>query len=234
MPGRLATSAGGAPPDEPRLWVCRPRDGFFAIACPLGVGVDAAAFALERIGTEQPAPAAPAGNVEHLRVAALRKSILEADAAWRAACRAQASLDATATLAILSLADARAVVAHLGDCRVYQLRAWQAIRETADHVQPAIARPSGRAVRAILRAFGMGANPEVSVWKIEPGDVFALSSGVHDFVSTAEMISKLRLEPDVAVVATQLINLARERGARNYCGIVLASTKAPEAVPLRR
>src|SRR6185436_6744317 len=100
MSGRLATFGDGAPPDEPRLWVCRPRAGFFAIACPVGVGVDAATFALERMSAPQVEKAAPAGNVEHPRVAALRRSILEADAAWRENCRADAALDGTgATLA---------------------------------------------------------------------------------------------------------------------------------------
>jgi serine/threonine protein phosphatase PrpC len=224
MSGRLATSGDGAPPDEPRLWVCRARVGFFAIACQVGVGVDAATFALERISAAQVEKAAPAGNVEHPRVAALRRSIIEADAAWRENCRAGAALDGTgATLAALALADARAVVAHLGDCRVHQLRGWQVIRETADHVQEATARPSGVAVRAIVRAFGMGANPEVNVWGVEPGDIFALSAGVHDFVSTAEMVSILRRQANFAVAAAELVSLARERGALDYCGIVLGA-----------
>jgi serine/threonine protein phosphatase PrpC len=173
--------------------------------------------------------AAPAGNVEHPRVAALRRSILEADAAWRENCRADAALDGTgATLAALSLTGTRAVVAHLGDCRVHQLRGWQVIRETADHVQEATARPSGVAVRAVVCAFGMGANPEVNVWGVEPGDVFALSAGVHDFASTAEIGSMLRRQPNFAAAAAELISLARERGALDYCGIVLVRAPAEE------
>jgi PPM family protein phosphatase len=228
MSGRLAAFGDGAPPDDPRLWVCRPRDGFFAIACPLGVGVDAAKFALERMSTLRAEEVAPAGNVEHPRVAALRRSILEADAAWRESCRADAALDGTgATLAALSLADARAIVAHLGDCRVYQLRGWRVIRETADHVQEATARSSGVAVRAIVRAFGMGANPEVNVWGVEPGDVFALSAGVHDFAGTAEMVSILRHQGNFAAAAAELVSLARERGALDYRGIVLVRVPGP-------
>jgi serine/threonine protein phosphatase PrpC len=222
MSGRVATFADGGPPDDPRLWICRPRDGFFAIACPLGVGTEAATFALERIGAVQTNNTAPAGNVEHPRVAALRRSIIGADAAWRAISRADAALDGSgATLAILSLVDAQAVVAHLGDCRVYQLRDGHVIRETADHVQEATARPSGVAVRAIVRAFGMGANPEVNAWDVELGDVLALSAGVHHFVSVAEMVSMLRRHLHFAAAAAELIRLARDRGALDYCGIVL-------------
>jgi serine/threonine protein phosphatase PrpC len=227
MSGRLATFGDGAPPDEPRLWVCRPRDGFFAIACPVGIGVDAATFALERMSAPQPENAAPTGNVEHPRVAALRRSILEADAAWQENCRADGALNGTgATLAALALADARAIVAHLGDCRVHQLRGWRVIRATADHVQEATTRPSGVAVHAIVRAFGMGANPEVNVWGVETGDVFALSAGVHDFVSTPEMVSMLCRQANFAAAATELIGLARERGALDYCGIVLVRVPA--------
>jgi serine/threonine protein phosphatase PrpC len=229
MSERLTTFAGGAPPDDPRLWVCRPRDGFFAIANPLGVGVDAAIFALERLSKLQLEQTAPAGNVQHPRVARLRRSIIMADTAWRENCGADAALDGTgATLAVLSLAGAQTVVAHLGDCRVLQLRGWEVIRETADHVQEATARPSGVAVRAIVRAFGIGANPEVNVWGVEPGDVFALSAGVHDFVSTAEIVSMLRDQPSFAAAAAQLISLARERGAVDYCGIVLVRAPAAE------
>jgi serine/threonine protein phosphatase PrpC len=229
MSGRLATFGDGGPAGEPQLWVCRPRDGFFAIACPLGVGVDAATFALERMSMLHAEKAAPAGNVEHPRVAALRRSILEADAAWRANCRADVALDCTgATLAALSLADARAVVAHLGDCRVRQLRGSRVIRETADHVQEATAWPSGVAARAILRAFGMGANPEVNVWDVELGDVLVLSAGVHDFASTAEMVSILDRQENFAAAAAELIGLARKRGALAYCGVILVRALAEE------
>jgi serine/threonine protein phosphatase PrpC len=229
MSGRLATFADGAPPDDPRLWVCRPRDGFFAIACPLGVGVDAATLALERLSKLHVEQTARAGNVEHPRVAALRRSILEADAAWRENCRADATLDGIgATLAALSLAEAQTIVAHLGDCRVLQLRGWQVIRETADHVQEATARPSGVAVRAIVRAFGMGPNPEVNVWGVEPSDVFALSAGVHEFARTAEIVAVLRDQPNFAAAGAELISLARERGAVDYCGIVLVRAPAAE------
>jgi serine/threonine protein phosphatase PrpC len=191
--------------------------------------VDAATFALERMNSLQVEQPAPAGNVEHPRVAALRRSILEADAAWRENCRADEALAGTgATLAALSLADVQAVVAHLGDCRGIQLRGWRVIRETADHVPEATARPSGVAVRAIVRAFGMGANPEVDVWGVEPGDVFALLAGVHDFLSPAEMVSMLRDQASFAAAAAELISSARERGAVDYCGIVLARAPAAE------
>jgi serine/threonine protein phosphatase PrpC len=119
-----------------------------------------------------------------------------------------------ATFAGMFLTQDRVAIAHLGDCRVHQIRQDQFLRRTADH---RIADPRHR--RIITRGFGMNSNPEVVSWDMNLRDVFLLTGGVHDLLTDDELLlAVLQLDPRNA--ARAILDLAVSRGAAG-CQTVL-------------
>jgi len=132
------------------------------------------------------------------------------------------------TIASLLLCDGRAVVAHLGDSRVYRLRAHQLEALTRDHslwAEMVAAGTSDFSSRAgcpyghvITRALGLGEGdgaPELRSLDVSPGDVFlvcsdGVSEPVPEDVIAATLASR---EPDAAC---EFLNAeALRRGGRD-------------------
>lgn len=118
------------------------------------------------------------------------------------------------TLAAVWFHGDRAVVAHVGDSRVYRLRDGSLDRLTRDHslfaeIEAAGVMMSSPTVRAfshiVTRAVGVPGNsdPEIASVDIEPGDTFLLcTDGLTDVVDDVRIETILReLDPELAASA---------------------------------
>ena len=148
------------------------------------------------------------------------------------------------TVVVLLLNDQAAIVAHVGDSRIYQLRGKQKIFRTSDHslvfdlVKQGIiteeqARLSAQS-NIITNALGVKENVDVEICEIpyERGDRFMLSSdGVHGSMSEKELLnlatdSKNALGPIVDNIATTADDLGRMNGGgHDNLTVVLIQTK---------
>ncbi len=122
------------------------------------------------------------------------------------------------------LAGGHAAVAHLGDCRVHQIRNGKFHRKTIDHV---LVSSTGR--RVLARGIGLGSNPHVVSWDIEIGDVFLLSGGVHDVVTDNELLEVLGTSVDLAEAACRLLDLASLRATRDDLTVLIAMPAVVDA-----
>lgn len=144
------------------------------------------------------------------------------------------------TLALLLLAsDGLAVVAHVGDSRVYRLRDGRLERLTADHsvtgpVDGADPGPRGRKRRYVTRALGTRpvVVPDVGTVDVRARDRFVVcSDGLTDLVRDEEIAAALldRLG-ELHNAPRALINLANERGGRDNITVIVAAVE-PDAAP---
>lgn len=135
------------------------------------------------------------------------------------------------TLAMLLVLDDFAVVAHVGDSRVYRLRAGELEQLTEDHVivaekkrHPADPRPP-RMRKYVTRALGTRAEvePDVRLVDLQDGDVFlACSDGLTDVVTDEEIAATLdKYAPEYRRSLRSLINRANKRGGPDNVTIVL-------------
>jgi len=154
------------------------------------------------------------------------------------------------TVALLLIVEDFALVAHVGDSRVYRLRGREIELLTRDHsvLTPegpsavGIAAPMAAAGRRkrkyVTRALGTRRTvlPDILIADIRPGDHFLLcSDGLTDGVSDAEIAAAILERTDEPQnVPTALINLANERGGRDNITVVLASLEPGEAGVARR
>ncbi|MCY1047586.1 serine/threonine-protein phosphatase [Corallococcus sp. bb12-1] len=134
----------------------------------------------------------------------------------------------TLTMVLLA-ASGVAVVAHVGDSRVYLLRAGRLTQLTQDH------RIHRHVLVRYLGAFGLGddAEPDVLATTVLPGDVFLLSTdGVHDTLSHAQLAAVLEDAASAQVAAEALVHAALASGSRDNCTALVARVAgdAPETV----
>ena len=138
------------------------------------------------------------------------------------------------TFAGLFFCGERAVIAHVGDSRVYRLRGRTLSQMTEDHslfndhLRAGLARPDEEHLfpyrNVITRAVGVDANLEVDV-RIdapEPGDVYLLcSDGLSGVVARSEILELLRTERDLGRVARRLVQRANALGGPDNITAVL-------------
>lgn len=139
------------------------------------------------------------------------------------------------TLALLAVRDARAVVAHVGDSRVYRLRDGALRQLTRDHSLWTEMRATGTAGvpdrredhpfgNVITRALGMknAAKPDLFADDLRPGDTFLLcSDGLSEPVPDDVIARALATRaPDEACAS--LVWEAFERGGRDNITAVVA------------
>lgn len=137
------------------------------------------------------------------------------------------------TLACVFILSDFAVVAHVGDSRVYRLRDFVIEQLTEDHTivaeakhrHPADPRPK-RKRKYVTRALGTKANvePDLRLVEVFPGDLFVLcSDGLTDVVEDSEIAKLLRkCDPDRRKALRSLIALANKRGGPDNVTVVLA------------
>lgn len=222
---RRAPAGGTRPPGGPPTWLAEPTLSLYAIACPFGGAPTAARLALDATSASIAAPPPVRSSLEPFECAQLRSAILAAEVLWRERVLADASLRGQgATFAAVMLAGDHAAVAHLGDCRVHQIRNSRFHKKTIDHV---LASSTGR--RVLARGIGLDSNPHVVSWDIEIDDVFLLSAGVHDVVPEEELLEVLRSSVDFIDAANRLLEIASLRTTRDDLTVLIATPAVLDA-----
>ena len=139
------------------------------------------------------------------------------------------------TLVAAVFCDDAVVVAHLGDSRLYRLRKREFSLLTRDHsyVQDQVDRGLMSAAGARLsrnrglltRALGVDqtVDPELHRHPVQPGDIYLLcSDGLNDMLSDREIGTALHMSSaNLGQAATQLIQMANDRGGRDNVSIIL-------------
>ncbi|MBZ4373295.1 PP2C family serine/threonine-protein phosphatase [Corallococcus sp. AS-1-6] len=116
------------------------------------------------------------------------------------------------TLALLVVAGGRAAVAHVGDSRVYRLRAGKLEQLTEDH------RDSRHVLTRCLGSLRSDCTPDVLETDARPGDVWLLSTdGVHESLTPEQLASVLADGADAQVAAQALVESALAAGSRDNC-----------------
>ena len=185
--------------------------------------------------------------------AALKRAVEEANRRiHQAAAEDEAKHGMGTTCTALALCGGRAYAAHVGDSRLYMLRAGKLYQLSEDHSAVnemvklgIITKEQARThedKNVILRA--LGTTPEVEVSVIEPfavreGDRYLLcSDGLHDLVLEDEIASILSESADIHAAGERLIALAKERGGHDnitvgIIAIMPEGTAAAEAGNMR-
>jgi serine/threonine protein phosphatase PrpC len=163
-----------------------------------------------------------------------------ADAVTSADRRVRARKDGTlsqmgSTVAAVRFADGRAAIAHVGDSRVYRLRAGVLAQLTRDHslyeellrqgFPDLPERHDFAYTNIVTRALGVGerAEPDVSEDAARPGDVYLLcTDGLTETLTPEHLAAALTVSPSAAAAADHLVSEAFARGGRdNITAIVV-------------
>src|SRR5215212_4414307 len=162
--------------------------------------------------------------------AALRRAVEEANRRiHEAAADDESKHGMGTTCTALALCGGTAYAAHVGDSRLYMLRAGQLYQLSEDHSAVnemvklgIITKEQARThedKNVILRA--LGTTPEVEVSVLEPfavreGDRYLLcSDGLHDLVVEHEIAAVLSESEDTHAAGERLIAMAKERGGHD-------------------
>jgi PPM family protein phosphatase len=215
--------------------------GLFVVADGMGghaAGEVASRLAVETI-REWVARSQPGnGAVPDVSAAAtcLAGGIQAANRAVFEAARARPECSGMGTTVVSVLAvGARAILAHVGDSRIYRIRADGIAQLSRDHsvVQEQIDRgllsPEEAAVsryrHLITRALGLQASVEVDVqqqpW--QPGDILLLcSDGLSDMLETGEILAQVRRHrDDLWAACGALVEQANARGGVDNITVLL-------------
>jgi protein phosphatase len=182
-----------------------------------------------------------------------RRSIVLRDAIQRAnkiifqTAKTQPQCEGMGTTVVAALFhDNRVTFAHVGDSRIYRLRADRLEQVTLDHslLQELVDRgfyTPEEAQRAanknyVTRALGVEPTVDVEITEheVHKGDHYLLcSDGLSDMVEDADIHLTINTFGDnLATVAKQLIQLANDNGGRDNVSVVLA--EVVESFPARR
>ena len=133
------------------------------------------------------------------------------------------------------MADGPALVFHVGDTRLYRLRAGSLVQLTRDQTmyQKAIesgARQNLPPRNLLLQALGpsCGIKPELQTRPVTPGDLYLLcSDGLHGAIADEQIAAVLgeAQEQDLGASCAQLIAMAKSNGSRDNITVVLFQCK---------
>lgn len=140
------------------------------------------------------------------------------------------------TLALLLLKDNRVTLAHIGDSRIYRLRANRLELLTHDHsllqeqIDQGILSAEAAAIshnrHLVTRGLGLQAEVDVALDACEalPGDLYLLcSDGLNDMVDNADIELVLNsLQANLPLAASQLVMLANDNGGEDNISVILA------------
>jgi serine/threonine protein phosphatase PrpC len=129
------------------------------------------------------------------------------------------------TLCTLLLSDEYAILAHLGDSRIYRLRDQTLECLTQDHSH----EPRGNSTRCLSKALGTRLNmhPTLSSHEIDSNDLFLLcSDGLTAFVLESQIQTILAQPSPLKEKAQQLIKLAKESGGHDNITVLLVQVDA--------
>jgi protein phosphatase len=172
----------------------------------------------------------------------VRRAVNKANGVVYAAAEDDPACKGMGTTLVLALFhDDKVVVAHVGDSRLYRLRAGELTALTADHSlvremleQGVIGQDEARDSlygHVITQAVGVRAKitPEVQELDAVPGDIYLLcSDGLTDMVQDAEIHDSLMAtQGNWTRAAQRLVDLANQRGGRDNISVVIAALGAP-------
>ena len=132
------------------------------------------------------------------------------------------------TVAVLRIADGRAVIGHVGDSRVYRLRDGKLAQLTIDHSLLAQLIASGAVVdpdtfqwrHVVTRALGQSGEPDVQIDHVRSGDVYLLCSDGLSEVLAVEEIAAL-LEQSAERACRALVDAAYAAGSRDNISAIV-------------
>ena len=158
------------------------------------------------------------------------QKILSATNSWlysQGQARYQSAKGMVSTLSLIVFKATTAHLFHIGDSRIYRLRAGNLEQLTRDH------RVWVSSDKSYLnRAMGIDPSLEVDYQAIslELGDVFLMTTdGVHDFIDEKSMKKLLQSDPDLNVVAHRFIQKASDNNSDdNLTCQILCVTELPE------
>ena len=142
------------------------------------------------------------------------------------------------TVAALAISDRSAIIAHVGDSRVYRLRQGQLDLLTRDHSWAAMAAsqfglpvPETSGFKHLL-ARAVGLDPEVDVdvreEACQPGDLFLLcSDGLSNMVPDAQIKAILIAGAALPVTCQALVAEANRQGGRDNISCLLVRIPVP-------
>jgi protein phosphatase len=139
------------------------------------------------------------------------------------------------TIAGINFVDGDALIAHVGDSRVYRVRNKQMTQITEDHsllndyIKAKKLTPDEIAnfphKNVIVRALGMKETVLVDLSRhtLQAGDVYiSCSDGLSGMVTDEELLEVINTTPDLQEVVTTLINKANEAGGVDNITVVVA------------
>ena len=149
------------------------------------------------------------------------------------------------TLVVCLYFDNFLTVAHIGDSRLYRLRADVMEQVTRDHsllqeqldsglITPEEAKLSQNK-NLVTRALGIDptVEPEVHVYETEPEDIYLLcSDGLSDMVEDEEIrLTLITLKTNPSLTVQQLVQSANDNGGRDNISAMLVRVAEPFGVP---
>jgi protein phosphatase len=149
------------------------------------------------------------------------------------------------TLVAAVFYDNKAMIAHIGDSRVYRLRDDVFEQVTKDHsllqeqidsgmITPEQARFSQNK-NLVTRALGIDptVEPEIREYDTKPGDVWLLcSDGLNDMVSDEDIgLTVQTLSANLKLAAQQLVQMANDNGGRDNVSVILVRVLRDFSVP---
>jgi len=233
-----ALSITGRRPSNEDAVCAQPQLGLFVVADGMGGyegGEIASALAVEAIHELVRRTAGDADVTWPYKIDPTR-SVLENElwvatrlAAERIAAQRRGELrDMGSTVVALRVAGDRAVIAHVGDSRLYRLRQGALQQLTIDHSLAAQLAASGAPPDAnfpwrhvITRALGtQTSEPDVQCQAVERGDVFLLcSDGLSEVLATEQIAARLAAPAELACRA--LVDAAYAAGSRDNISAVV-------------
>lgn len=148
------------------------------------------------------------------------------------------------TLALLLLQNNHVTMAHVGDSRIYRLRANRLELLTHDHsllqeqidqgILSAEAAATSHNRHLVTRGLGLHADVEVALDESEalPDDIYLLcSDGLNDMVDNADIELVLNsLKANLPLAASQLVMIANDHGGEDNISVILAKVR-PYSAP---
>jgi len=199
-------------------------------------GEVASRIAVDAIGRLYYESAAPAQE-------ALKQALLGANREILEAAQKDERLAGMGTTCVtLVVLRGEAHAAHVGDSRLYLVRAGQIYRMTEDHSMVGEMVRQGMITRqeacqhddrnVILRALGSQPTVEIAMWDrplpVRPGDRFLLcSDGLHDLVEE-ETIKETVLAQEPHAACERLIALAKQRGGYDNITVAIVSARSTQ------
>lgn len=227
-----------------------PDLGFAVVADGMGghqAGEVASAMAIDVItrSLAERLPSASSRRTKGARVTDIvRRAVEMANSAVNEAANSnpqQAGMGST--VVVTAFHGDRVCIAHVGDSRIYRLRAGLLQQLTEDHslvqdlvrrgfLSPEEARVSPHK-NVVTRALGVSAGVQVEIRdeRVQDGDLFLLcSDGLHDMLADDAIAATLRANMnDISVLASRLIDAANNAGGEDNVTVVLVRVQKRSA-----